>query len=136
MRRPDRQTVERKTSVMDLTQLAGRRVFVTGGTGFIGQHLLDRLAQLDARVYAVSRAPHLHERSVEQWYQCDLSDLATAETLLESIKPDVIFHLASHVVGARSTDAVVPTFQSNLMSTVNLLTVAEKVGCGRFVLSG
>ena len=120
----------------DLRQLAGRRVFVTGGTGFIGRHLLNRLAQLNARVYAVSRAPQPPTSSIVRWYQGDLADLATAQRLLESIRPDLIFHLASHVVGERSPDAIVPTFQSSLMTTVNLLTAAEKVGCGRFVLSG
>jgi nucleoside-diphosphate-sugar epimerase len=55
---------------------------------------------------------------------------------LTSIKPDFIFHLASHVVGARDLDIVPPTFYSNLASTVNILTVATEIGCTRVILVG
>ncbi len=120
----------------DFNALAGKRVFVTGGTGFIGSHLLDRLSEVGARVYAVSR-DHQPDRSPAiRWYQADVAELPTTRTLFEAIKPHVVYHLASHVVGTRSVDAIVPTFQSNLMTTVNLLTVAQAVGCERFVLPG
>lgn len=120
----------------DFNEFAGKRVFVTGGTGFIGSHLLDRLSQLNARVCAVSRAQQPEGRNAIQWYQGDLADLPSTNNLLRAIKPDVIFHLASHVAGARSPDIIMPTFQSNLMSTVNLLTAAQTMGCGRFILPG
>lgn len=120
----------------DVTTLCGKRVFLTGGTGFIGRHLLDRLSAVGARVYAVSRGQQPDGSSGIQWYQANMADLPTTRTLLEAIQPHVIYHLASHVVGTRSTDAIVPTFQSNLMTTVNLLTVAQAVGCERFVLPG
>lgn len=120
----------------DVTTLCGKRVFLTGGTGFIGRHLLDRLSAVGARVHAVSRGQQPDGRSGIQWYQANMADLPTTRTLLEAIKPHVIYHLAGHVVGTRSTDAIVPTFQSNLMTTVNLLTVAQAVGCERFVLPG
>lgn len=120
----------------DVTTLCGKRVFLTGGTGFIGRHLLDRLSAMGARVYAVSRGQQSYGSPAIQWYQANMADLPTTRTLLEAIQPHVIYHLASHVVGTRSTDAIVPTFQSNLMTTVNLLTAAQSVGCERFVLPG
>ena len=52
------------------------------------------------------------------------------------IRPDVIFHLASHVKGAPNLEHVLPTFRSNLQSTVNLLTLATEKGCQRMVITG
>ena len=66
----------------------------------------------------------------------DLAELSTGRELLKAVRPDVIFHLASHVVGTRSVDAIVLTFQCNLRTTVNLLTAAREFGCARFILSG
>lgn len=120
----------------DFNALAGKRVLVTGGRGFIGDHLLDRLAQVGACVYAVSRGRQRRTPSVIRWYQANMADLPTTRTVLEAVKPHVIYHLAGHVDGTRSTDAIVPTFQCNLMSTVNLLTAAQAIGCERFVLPG
>jgi nucleoside-diphosphate-sugar epimerase len=122
--------------MVDFHELADKRVFITGGTGFIGGHLLERLSQLGARLFAVSRGQPPEPSDGIQWYQGDMADLASTTILLRSIKPDIVFHLASHVAGTRSTDVIVPTFQCNLMSTVNLLTVSQSIGCRRFVLPG
>jgi nucleoside-diphosphate-sugar epimerase len=45
-------------------------------------------------------------------------------------------HMASHVSGARTVDAVLPTFHDNLSSTVNVLVAAHEVTCERVVLAG
>ena len=121
---------------MDSREFEGKRVLVTGGTGFIGRHLLNRLTQLDVRIYSVSRSPRRESSGNVHWYQEDLAELSAVRELLKSVRPHVIFHLASHVVGARTVEAIVPTFQCNLTSTVNLLTAAREFGCGRFILSG
>jgi nucleoside-diphosphate-sugar epimerase len=47
-----------------------------------------------------------------------------------------VFHLASHVMGAPDLHHVRPTFQSNLQTTVNLLSALAEVGCGRMIITG
>jgi nucleoside-diphosphate-sugar epimerase len=69
-------------------------------------------------------------------WQGDLSEIGTARRLLKTIRPDVIFHLAGHAVGGRDLELVLPTFQSNVSTTVNLLTAATEVGCYRIVVAG
>jgi UDP-glucose 4-epimerase len=122
--------------MLDVTKLAGARILVTGGTGFIGSRLLTRLCEAGAHVHAVSRERQPDSHLTIQWYQGDLADLPMATSLLKAVKPHVIYHLAGHVVGTREADAIVPTFQCNLASTVNLLTAAQRIGCNRFILSG
>jgi UDP-glucose 4-epimerase len=55
--------------------------------------------------------------------------------LLGVIEPEIIFHLASEVTGSRELERVLPTFHSNLASTVTVLVEATKVGCVRVVLT-
>jgi nucleoside-diphosphate-sugar epimerase len=116
--------------------MAGCTALVTGASGFIGSHLCQRLVQIGATIHTVSRQHHTGAVPGWCWWQGDLADLATVRDILHRSKPDVVFHLASHVSGAREREAVLPTFHSNLMSTVNLLTVASEIGCRRFILAG
>lgn len=131
-------TVNHNTSTKVITnaQFSGQKILVTGAAGFIGSHLCRRLSMCGAEVHGASRKILPKEEGFLRWWQGDLADILTVRNLLTSIKPDTIFHLASHVVGSRSLELVLPTFSSNLMSVVNLLTAATEIGCERIVLTG
>jgi UDP-glucose 4-epimerase len=117
---------------------AGRKILVTGAGGFIGSHLCHRLLETGAEVHGVHRrhSPRIKSGSPIRCWQCDLSGFKAVRNLLTRIKPDIIFHLASHVAGSRSLELVLSTFHSNLAGSVNLLTAATEVGCHRIVMTG
>jgi UDP-glucose 4-epimerase len=114
---------------------AGRRVLVTGASGFIGAPLCRRLAELGSDVLATSRT-RLPEGEGLEWHSCDLADFDATKALFQRARPEFVIHLASRVVGARTPKAVLPTFHSNLTSTVNVLLAAQQAGCERTVLAG
>ncbi len=113
-----------------------QRILITGANGFIGSHLCHRLEQEQAEVHAVYRTQRPLDEGKARWWQADLSDEASVRGLFRDIRPDVIFHLASHVKGAPNLEHMLPTFRSNLQSTVNLLTLAAEKGCKRMVITG
>lgn len=111
-------------------------MLVTGASGFIGSHLCDRLKQMGATVHGVSRTARARSSDEIHWWQTDLGDIEAMRRLFKEIKPDTIFHLASHVYGAPNLEHLLPAFHANLQSTVYLLTVAAETGCRRMVLTG
>ena len=115
--------------------LAGQTVLVTGASGFIGEHLCARLHSTGAEVHGISRSEQPDSNTV-RWWQGEGANLADMQRILTTVKPDVIFHLASYVSGDRSLKAVLPTLHSNLISAVNLLTLVADLGCRRLVLAG
>lgn len=115
--------------------LCGKQVLVTGASGFIGSHLCDRLKQIGATVHGISRTLRAPTGGV-QWWQGELTDIEVIRRLFKEIRPDTIFHLASHVYGAPNLEHVLPAFTANLQSTVYLLTAAAETGCRRMVLTG
>lgn len=120
----------------NLSKLLGKKILVTGAKGFIGSHLCRSLYRIGTEVHGVSRKMHSKDENFMRWWQGDLADIEIVRNLLTTIKPEIIFHLASHVAGSRNLELVLPTFRSNLMTTVNILTVATEIGCHRIVLTG
>ena len=116
--------------------LKGQRILVTGASGFIGSHLCRRLCEEGAEVHAVYRSQRPFEFRGHHWWQADLAALTEMRRVISKARPEVIFHLASHVKGAPDLEHVLPTFQSNLQSTVNLLLVAAESNCRRVILTG
>src|SRR5712692_8315592 len=114
----------------------GQKILITGASGFIGSHLCERLLDQEAEVHAVYRTQAPPAASRANWWRADLSDEVAVRGLFRDIRPDIIFHLASHVKGAPNLEHVLPTFRSNLQSTVNLLAVAATSNCQRIVLTG
>ena len=111
---------------------AGRRVLVTGATGFIGAALTRRLAQAGARVSGVARRSHVTEAGLAL-HTVDLSDLAGCRALIACEQPEFVLHTAGHPYAARDLASVVPTFRDNLETTVNLLVTTAEAGVVRLV---
>jgi UDP-glucose 4-epimerase len=113
-----------------------RRVLVTGARGFIASHLCQRLTGAGAVVHGVSRRPPVSGATGIHWLQADISDGSATRAVFDRVRPELVFHLAGHVVGAQQIEHVQPTFLMNLASTVHVLTAAVAAAPCRVVLSG
>jgi UDP-glucose 4-epimerase len=116
-------------------QFADTAVLVTGGSGFIGTHLCDRLLAYGARVHVISREVHQWDRHHFRWWKADLRDVAAVRQVLTAVQPQIVFHLSSYVAGARELNIVLPTFYDNLASTVHIMTASAEIGCRRIVVA-
>jgi nucleoside-diphosphate-sugar epimerase len=94
------------------------------------------MSEKGAEVHGVSRVDRADTDCCARWHKCRLDDIDEVRALIKTSRPDFVFHLASHVVGSRAVELVLPTFAGNLASTVNLLTVATELGCERIFLTG
>jgi nucleoside-diphosphate-sugar epimerase len=111
-------------------------MLVTGASGFIGSHLCRRLRQAGAEVHAISRSERTEGETGLHWWQGDVTELDVLRRIVNATRPEVVFHLASHVVGAREREQVMPAFRANLTSAVNVMIAASEAGCRRVVLTG
>lgn len=119
----------------DLQHFKGTTALVTGGLGFIGSALSARLELAGAAVHTASRRPHPTSDTKRHW-RVDLTDALAVAGLAQAVKPDYVFHLASHVMGAPDLRHVLPAFHSNLQTTVNLLCTFAELGCRRMITTG
>lgn len=103
-----------------------RRVCVTGGAGFLGSFVTEKLRQRGANEIFIPRYP-----------QYDLVQPQDVERLLDDARPDVIIHLAAHV-GGIGANRLHPAefFYDNLMMGVQLMHQAWKRGVEKFVAIG
>lgn len=103
-----------------------RRVLVTGGNGFLGKHVVQRLRETGYREVA---APTHHEY--------DLLDPAQVRQMFTDTQPDVVIHLAARVGGIGSNLArPAEFFYDNLVMGVHLMHAAWKAGTSKFVAVG
>ena len=108
----------------------GRRVLVTGHTGFKGAWLCEWLLSLGAEVHGFSLPPPTKPSLFRQLKLAqrikshtigDIRDLPKLKALIRKVKPDFVFHLAAQPLVRLSYEKPVETFETNVMGTVNVL---------------
>ncbi|MDX1486364.1 MAG: CDP-glucose 4,6-dehydratase, partial [Alphaproteobacteria bacterium] len=114
----------------------GRRVFVTGHTGFMGGWLSERLVSLGAQVtgYALPAPtePSFFE-ATSLWQRvptvtADIRDLERLTAIMASTRPEIVFHLAAQPLVRQAYAAPIETFSTNTMGTVNVLEAMRRAG--------
>ena len=106
--------------------LSTKRICVTGGAGFLGQHLVRNLQSKGARDIFIPRYP-----------EYDLVKGEDIARMLADAQPDIIIHLAAHVGGIGANLArPAEFFYDNLMMGVQLMHQAWQRGVEKFVALG
>jgi CDP-glucose 4,6-dehydratase len=121
----------------------GRRVLITGHTGFKGGWLTLWLASMGSRVIGYALAPNttpsLFNLALAGHADCDsriadVRDYATLKSVLLETRPDTVFHLAAQPLVRRSYAMPRETYETNVMGTVNLLDAVREAESVRAVV--
>lgn len=114
-------------------------ILITGGAGFVGSHLANRLLTLGHHVSVIDNLATGFKQSLFseiRFFQVDLCDYAQCELVFEqSEKIDVVFHLASLINVKESCEQPEHYFQNNLTSLATILELCKKFRCSNFVLA-
>ena len=114
----------------------GKKVLITGHTGFKGSWLAFRLSSLGANACGYALAPETlpnlyrnldlenHITSVIG----DVCDLPHVEKTLQDFQPEIVFHLAAQSLVRRSYRQPIETYQTNVIGTINVLDAIRRAG--------
>jgi CDP-glucose 4,6-dehydratase len=119
----------------------GKKILVTGHTGFKGSWLVKWLQLLGADVYGYALAPpsqlnhlsllNLKMKSVE----ADVRDLKTLTLFISEVQPDIVFHLAAQALVRASYENPIETFSTNVMGTLNLFEACRKTSSVKAIVN-
>ena len=112
------------------------RITVTGGAGFIGSHLVDRLIEDGHTVQVIDNLytgnkEFVHSKA--QFIELDIRD-PKLYSVLEEFRPDYIFHEAAQTEVSTSMSDPMLDCDINLMGLINLLNAAVKLDVKKFLM--
>jgi len=114
-------------------EIKNKNILVTGGAGFIGGHLVEKLIDLQAKVsvidIAVDHKSYFAQNELQK--KCKLSlidirDKKKVENYFSKNKIDYIFHLAAEPIVEKAFENPYSTLDTNIMGTVNILEGLRK----------
>ncbi len=129
--------------IFDLSFYKGKRVFVTGHTGFKGAWLCKILAGAGAVVTGYSLEPPTKPSLYEiagidgdvDGVIGDIRDYASLKAAFDQAEPEIVLHLAAQPIVRDSYKDPVYTYETNVMGTVNILECVRQASCVRSFLN-
>ncbi len=117
------------------------KILITGGAGFIGSHLVDRLMEQNHRIVVLDNLFRGKKEFIEKWFahpnftflQEDIRDEKQVKKACSGC--EIVYHLAaqSNVLGAVSD--IRYSFETNVVGTFNVLQAAKETGARRLIFT-
>lgn len=118
-----------------MEKVKNSRIIITGGTGFIGSHIVEQLINQGATVCVIDiqvlEKSYFVQKDLEKKVRLELVDIAKKNkinNIFSSFQPDYVFHLAAEAIVNDSYNNPFKTFQTNVMGTVSVLEAARATG--------
>ena len=115
-----------------------RKVIVTGGAGFIGSHLVDKLIEQEVKVIVLddcSTGKYENINPKACYINVDITTIDPNQFLSKEIQIDALFHLAAKTTVQESINRPEYYNKVNVKGTLNMLMLAHKLNIKRFVFS-
>ena len=113
------------------------KVLVTGGAGFIGSHVVDRLAEEGHQVVVVDDLSSGKKKNVNRaasLYKVDIQS-SRLERVFRNERPNVVMHFAAQINVRRSVEDPIADAQVNILGTMNVLQQAVRHGSRKVIFS-
>jgi CDP-glucose 4,6-dehydratase len=119
--------------MIDIKFWQGKRVFLTGNTGFKGSWLSLWLTSLGCEVRGYAQKPPtfpalFNEAKIDSLVETKIADIRDLKILYESMtsfNPDILIHMAAQSLVRFSYDSPIETYETNVIGTANVLEVAR-----------
>ncbi len=114
------------------------KVFVTGGSGYIGSVVVKRLLERGDQVVVFDNLERGHRCNLDsrtKFVEGDLRDGELITECLAKVKPDAVLHFAAYALVGESMNDPLKYFDNNVTGGVNLLKAMVAAGCTRLVFS-
>ena len=123
--------------MFDLDCYKGKKVFITGHTGFIGSWMTFLLNELGADVTGYSLEPPTEPNlysiakisEISNSVIGDIRDYSSLKKCFDEVQPEIVFHLAAQPIVRDSYKNPVYTYETNVMGTVNILECIRNTDC-------
>ncbi len=114
-----------------------KTALVTGGAGFIGSHVVDRLLELEYRVVIIDNLSGGKLKNLNPaatFHHCDITQPAVVD-VFQREQPELVFHLAAQTSVPYSVRETVRDSQINVVGTLRVLEAARRFGIDKFIFS-
>ena len=121
------------------------KILVTGGAGYIGSHTVVELLEENYEVVVIDDFSNSHPTVIEKikeisgknfdFYEGNVCDKNLLLKIFDQHQIDAVIHFAGYKAVGESVEKPLMYYHNNLLSTITLLDVMDKIGCRNFVFS-
>ncbi|MFA6296248.1 MAG: SDR family NAD(P)-dependent oxidoreductase [Patescibacteria group bacterium] len=114
------------------------KILVTGGAGFIGSHIVDKLIAENNEVVVIDnlstgKKENLNNKA--KFYQADIKNFEDVEKVFEQEKPEYICHQAAHASVSESVKDPIYDAENNILGSINIIKLAIKYNIKKIVFA-
>lgn len=115
-----------------------KTILVTGGAGFIASHIVDAYIGLGHKVIIVDNLSTGDTKNINAnavFYKADIRDRTAIEKIFQKEKPEIVNHHAAIAEVVKSLKDPIPTIETNVIGTINLLMIGKDNGMKKFIFA-
>ena len=114
-----------------------KKALVTGGAGFIGSHLVDRLLELEYKVVVMDNLSTGKIKNLDSaavFHHTDITQPAM-DDIIQREQPDLVFHMAAQTSVSQSTKDPIKDVNANVLGTLRVIEASRRVGVEKIIYS-